>query len=392
LCMKDSDGDGLSNGEELGDPSCVWTEGATPTRVVDITHPGYPQHATSDPDCDLVVQGEKSVTFTFNQFAVPAEETSYYCAGFQLPSDAVYHAVKFRPIVESDMKEKRHAPTGFVHHMLLYVCDKEQNFDGPIDCRSMISGCSSVFYAWALGSDEFCLPEQVGLIFGDGEAKYVALQIHYNNPGKLADMIDSSGVEIVYTSNQRANSGSIVRLGADMNQIKIPEGKKAHEVLGICSEQSTGKLPNDLNVVASILHMHQIGRKIWTSVIREGNEIMNLGKNDNFDFNLQSFVKFETPRVIKANDRLETHCIYDSTNRTEPTLGGEASTDEMCFNFVLSYPRIGADTCTDKTINGRAEEANLILPVAVVVFVVIVLAMVFLIYQKTKKRPQVRFE
>jgi hypothetical protein len=34
-----------------------------------------------------------------------------------------------------------------------------------------------------------------------------------------------------------------------------------------------------------------------------------------------------------------THCIYDSTERTEPTLGGPASTDEMCLNYLLYYPR-----------------------------------------------------
>jgi len=30
LCMEDTDGDGVTNGAELGDPECVWTEGATP--------------------------------------------------------------------------------------------------------------------------------------------------------------------------------------------------------------------------------------------------------------------------------------------------------------------------------------------------------------------------
>lgn len=36
----DSDGDGLSNGEELGDPQCDWQKGNTPHRTVNITHPG----------------------------------------------------------------------------------------------------------------------------------------------------------------------------------------------------------------------------------------------------------------------------------------------------------------------------------------------------------------
>ena len=40
LCAMDSDGDGYTNGQELGDPSCVWTAGATPARVYDISHPG----------------------------------------------------------------------------------------------------------------------------------------------------------------------------------------------------------------------------------------------------------------------------------------------------------------------------------------------------------------
>jgi predicted ferric reductase len=41
LCKADSDKDGQSNGEELGDPDCVWTPGATAARTTDITHPGF---------------------------------------------------------------------------------------------------------------------------------------------------------------------------------------------------------------------------------------------------------------------------------------------------------------------------------------------------------------
>ena len=40
LCREDSDGDGRTNGEELGDPNCVWTEGDLPEIVDGITHPG----------------------------------------------------------------------------------------------------------------------------------------------------------------------------------------------------------------------------------------------------------------------------------------------------------------------------------------------------------------
>ncbi|KAJ8320050.1 hypothetical protein KUTeg_001637 [Tegillarca granosa] len=39
ICQLDSDGDGRTNGEELGDPQCVWTGGPAPATNAPITHP-----------------------------------------------------------------------------------------------------------------------------------------------------------------------------------------------------------------------------------------------------------------------------------------------------------------------------------------------------------------
>ncbi|KAF0691568.1 Aste57867_17236 [Aphanomyces stellatus] len=43
LCELDSDGDGATNGEELGDPCCLWNEieDDTPLRQSDLTSPGH---------------------------------------------------------------------------------------------------------------------------------------------------------------------------------------------------------------------------------------------------------------------------------------------------------------------------------------------------------------
>lgn len=40
LCRADSDGDGKTNGEELGDPDCTWTTGQQPRVSPAPSHPG----------------------------------------------------------------------------------------------------------------------------------------------------------------------------------------------------------------------------------------------------------------------------------------------------------------------------------------------------------------
>ena len=45
VCDQDSDDDGITNGEELGDPYCEWKRGIKPRRTTNITHPGMTVHA-----------------------------------------------------------------------------------------------------------------------------------------------------------------------------------------------------------------------------------------------------------------------------------------------------------------------------------------------------------
>ncbi|CAG5132242.1 unnamed protein product [Candidula unifasciata] len=47
LCQKDSDADGRTNGEELGDPDCTWTQGGTPKTKQGLSHPGICEPITS---------------------------------------------------------------------------------------------------------------------------------------------------------------------------------------------------------------------------------------------------------------------------------------------------------------------------------------------------------
>jgi hypothetical protein len=47
LCLHDSDGDGQTNGLELGDPCCVWSVGSKPSVSHAISHPGLADYTTT---------------------------------------------------------------------------------------------------------------------------------------------------------------------------------------------------------------------------------------------------------------------------------------------------------------------------------------------------------
>jgi len=334
LCAMDSDKDGFTNGEELGDPNCIWTQGITPTRTTNITHPGFPANVTGpyDPDCYLDRSvGAQNATLTFpTDFTVPSSLTSYYCTSFTLPSDKEYFAIKYHPIIKN---------FHMVHHMILYVCANPPQ-QGTYECGKMQAGCDNILYAWALGAPDFCLPSDVGIVFGKDEATHVLLQIHYDNPHKLSTIKDSSGVEITYTSQVQSNPAGFLRLGYSAKFINIPPGKPEFEVVGKCLKKSSDLLPYDIYAFAYAHHMHKLGRRIWTTQLRSGAEFSELGRNDYYDFNLQTFSKFDSPKVISKGDELLTHCVYNSTGITTYTTGGESTFNEMCFNFLVYYPRI----------------------------------------------------
>lgn len=53
LCIQDSDNDGKTNGDELGDPCCNWNYGDTPLVTAHLSHPGDNTSVTVRPSCYL---------------------------------------------------------------------------------------------------------------------------------------------------------------------------------------------------------------------------------------------------------------------------------------------------------------------------------------------------
>lgn len=88
-----------------------------------------------------------------------------------------------------------------------------------------------------------------------------------------------------------------------------------------------------------MLHGHTLARKIWTEVHRGGTFYeSDANCATDYDFDLQETLPFPEQLTVYPNDKFVTHCVYDSTGRTETTPGGDETENEMCINFVYYYP------------------------------------------------------
>ncbi|XP_033727124.1 uncharacterized protein LOC117316569 isoform X2 [Pecten maximus] len=190
LCEMDSDGDGETNGQELGDPDCVWTKGSVAAVTKDISHPGVCtpysdpacQAANTWIDCKLEdfhcdafsEEGAKNISLRIPRTVVPPSETSYYCVKFPLPTDVDYHIVGLKPLIDNE---------NVVHHIIMYGCDdsEEAEYNQPEPCGMYTPQCTEFIFGWGLGSNGICLHTGTGVRLGKTGFKKVMLQEENKN-------------------------------------------------------------------------------------------------------------------------------------------------------------------------------------------------------------------
>jgi len=181
------------------------------------------------------------------------------------------------------------------------------------------------------------------------------LQLNQGNTLLIAGLSDSSGVKIQITSQLRPIDGGYFLIGASLNGISLPPGNPDVEMMATCPSSQTQAPPaNSVNplvqnytIFGSLLHMHQLGRQIWSEQYRSINGTMvkvgNIGCNDYFDFNQQQSVPLNV--TFQPGDQFVTHCVWDTSSRQTTTLGCESTSCEMCFNYLAYYPKVVGDSC-----------------------------------------------
>lgn len=352
LCMMDSDGDGQTNGQELGDPNCIWTRGGTPTRSTGITHPGFKTPADqytfslSDPatlDCSATpvncpAKSQDHVRTMDLKMArgtrVPTKTTTYYCTSFKVPDDVPYHAIAFDALLDN---------LNVIHHMLLYGCSSHTpQPTGECDMSSTV--CRDLIAVWSLGLPDQCLPEVAGMRFGNATYSYFQLQVHWNNPMNVAGYTDESGMRIHYTPRLRLYDMGIMWLGQYL--LFIPPRVQNTTLTTQCNPTCSKHIvPHQLNISASIVHMHLLGKQARIRHTRQGvtNDIVF---DEVYDYNTPKWT-YHSPHVLfDKNDSFELVCTFDSTSRAINTTYGDATNDEMCFGFLQYFPKAGDLQCT----------------------------------------------
>ncbi|MDE0882303.1 MAG: hypothetical protein OSB21_06885, partial [Myxococcota bacterium] len=92
--------------------------------------------------------------------------------------------------------------------------------------------------------------------------------------------------------------------------------------------------PVPVHVWGILPHMHEIGTKYRLERVRAG-EVSCMMNVKRWDFNWQLGYFLDEPIRLLPTDVMRTTCTFDSRSRTETTVFGEDTSDEMCLAAVF---------------------------------------------------------
>lgn len=248
------------------------------------------------------------------------------------------HVSKFSPILDADSKQ-------YVHHMVLFGCNTNQGFQnanhGAVlpECESMPKGCYEFKYPWALGSQPFTMPSDVGFPFGEGHT-WLALQMHYYNPQGVPNIRDSSGVRLSFAPAVRPYDAGLFTINGGTSPDMRPAmpAQTANNVLDFITPGScTQTWAEPINVIGALYHAHLVGKYLNIDVLRNGTYLSPLFRENGYDFSHQSLSDVNV-KTLLAGDELHMRCVYDTSARTDATGFGDLTQTEMCWSAFMYYP------------------------------------------------------
>ncbi|XP_033750489.1 dopamine beta-hydroxylase-like [Pecten maximus] len=354
FCMLDSDGDGATNGRELGDPLCLWKVGTSPV-FEPYGHPGICEpwnspfcrkqnanwlHCTTLPvDCEYIgLPGVLNMQIRIPETVVPAQEISYRCVNLEFPADRDYHVIADTAFVNN---------SNILHHMTLQACSPEvtpASLAHPLGqvypCEMMAEpvNCPEIMAGWSQSIGGNCHPREAGYKIGRTGSRYAVLQVAWTNPTKAVGQRDSSGILLFYTANLRPFNIGMITVGT--NSLALPHGERGFDVEAKCHTECTRKqLLSSIYLLNGYNHMHYAGTEMRIAMkkFRETQE-QTLTRDIVYDYHNPIIHQLPSPVEIKPGDEIFTSCSYNTMTRNTTTFYGRTPFDEMCLGMFSYYP------------------------------------------------------
>jgi len=243
-----------------------------------------------------------------------------------------------------------------VHHVLVHECDYDFEEAVPTaqECGDVMlsdyvaTKCTNkLLFVWGVGRNPvFTFPKQAGYpIYKQARSHiHFMLEIHYDNPRHVQNLVDSSTVRFHFTKSLREYELGLMELGSDTPlssplNLLLPPKQKEVTFRSVCYPECTKNfIPNDgITLLNIFFHSHLTGRKMKTYLVRDGVIIKYIRDNPWYDFNHQNVLDLETIKIYPG-DALITECTFDTSDRTNFTFWGFSSRLEMCNSNLYYYP------------------------------------------------------
>jgi hypothetical protein len=255
-------------------------------------------------------------------FHVPADAGNLYrCFAFKAPYADAREAIAFAPILDD---------TRVLHHVILFVTTEPQQEGTSYECGSAMPKNSTVVSGWAPGKMNTVMPADVGEVL-PGQDHWYVLQLHYHNLVGFTDVHDRSGIAMCTTAKPREHAAAVTMLGTPL--ISIPPHADDYHTSGTCVPTNT----EPVHVLSAGPHMHTHGTSITTVIDRGGDPSKRETLLDVANWDFESQVSQPVSMIVQRGDTLTTTCHYKNTT-DQAIKFGERTEDEMCFDFLLSWP------------------------------------------------------
>lgn len=109
-------------------------------------------------------------------------------------------------------------------------------------------------------------------------------------------------------------------------------------------------------IFAAQMHTHLTGVASWTEQVRGGKLLRELQRDNHYSPHFQEIRLLPEPVYVAPGDALIHYCLYDTRERFNITLGGYATTDEMCVTYLHYYPRIDLEVCKSSVDSAALEQ------------------------------------